>query len=244
MNKINPLSNERFPASRETWDFVKQMILCLEKVVNLGGSRYIISGCIDQGDSVSDGHVVINGEIFPFIGGAKSTYVIIQETVRGVDAGGVTYAGVYTERVVRFGNGAGQLAWSSFKNANDLLTKIEGKLNKGSIVTANNIFDYLNTGLPSRSVDINLSAFATSFDVAIIDLEYYWASSGSASFQIRQWNGFQFQSLNRTAYPSTNRIHETITLHVPGTPSGKLVGLYGPEVFANLRLKLTVIGVL
>jgi hypothetical protein len=114
MNNINPLANAQFPASSNTWDFMNEMIQMVAKLAGIGGANYILSGCVDQGVSVTDGYIVINGEILTFTGGPKSDYIIITEAITGVNSGGINYPNIYTTRSAQFGAGVGQIAWSSF----------------------------------------------------------------------------------------------------------------------------------
>jgi hypothetical protein len=48
----------------------------------LAGDKVIVSGCIEAGGVVSDGFVIINGELLKFKGTAISDFVVIQEVAR------------------------------------------------------------------------------------------------------------------------------------------------------------------
>ena len=122
MNTIDVLKYSEFPISSETLQFMQSMLLMSAKVASLGGQSYILDGCVDNGQSVTAGTVVINGEILPFDGGAKTTYVVIAETKTSVQVYDTTYDGLYTNRKVIFGSGAGQVAWSSVKRITDIVT--------------------------------------------------------------------------------------------------------------------------
>ena len=126
MNKIDLFKYPRFPLSSETLDFMQQMAVLTAKLAGLGGINYILNGCVETGSSVAAGVIVINGEILPFIGGTKTTYVVIEETNRSVTAESQLYADIYTSRVCRFGTGTVQIEWSTIKRVPDLLTVSAG----------------------------------------------------------------------------------------------------------------------
>ena len=122
MNSIDFLKYTEFPVSAETYNFMQDMIALVAKLSSIAGNNCILSGCIDAGSTVSSGYVVINGEILPFAGGAKSTYVIVEETKTDVQVLEQNYQGLYTSRMAKFGAGTGQIAWSSFTRITDILS--------------------------------------------------------------------------------------------------------------------------
>lgn len=115
MNTVDFLKYSKFPASAETFDFMQSMITLLAQFASLGGENYILAGCSHIGSTYGPGIVVVNGEIMPFEGGTAQTYVIIEETTQGVTVGTTNYNGLYTTRVLKFGTGTGQMAWSGFR---------------------------------------------------------------------------------------------------------------------------------
>lgn len=114
MNRIDLQKYSQFPMSVETLAFIQDMVTLAAKLSSIGGSLYILDGCEDNGTTVSAGTVVINGEVLPFAGGAKASYVIVQETKSSVQVYGDTYSDVYMNRTAIFGSGAGQIPWASF----------------------------------------------------------------------------------------------------------------------------------
>lgn len=122
MNHIDFLKYNQFPTSAETFEALQSMINLIARVASLGGANYILDGCNESGNNVSPGTVVLNGEILPFQGGPKSTYVVISETKDSVQVYDNVYTDLYISRKVIFGTGTGQLAWSGFKRFTDLLT--------------------------------------------------------------------------------------------------------------------------
>jgi len=94
-------------------DMVQQMIKLNANMALLGGSNYILSGCVDDGTNVSDGIIVINGELLPFSGGAKGSKITIQQTTQTLSAFGVDYPEAYIFRIAKF-SPAGEYNWSDF----------------------------------------------------------------------------------------------------------------------------------
>lgn len=137
MNQIDLFKYARFPLSAETLDFLQQMSALMAKAAGIGGDNFILSGCVDAGVIVSSGIIVIGGEVMPFVGGTKETYIIIEETKRSVTAEGTVYNEIYIERKARFGTGATQLEWSLFKpvlTIPALDAKIAGVIPTGVVV--------------------------------------------------------------------------------------------------------------
>ncbi len=115
MNQIDLFKYPKFPLSAETLDFLQQMSSLMAQAAGIGGDNFILSGCSEIGSNVSAGIIVVAGEVMPFLGGTKESYIIVEETKRSVTAEGQVYAEIYITRQARFGTGAGQVAWSLFQ---------------------------------------------------------------------------------------------------------------------------------
>lgn len=113
MNKINFTAKDNFPLSSDTMDMMQQMIGSSANMALLGGSNYILSGCVDDGANVSNGIIIIGGEILPFEGGAKKTKITIQQTTKTLTAFGVDYPEAYIYRSAKFSD-TGEYSWSDF----------------------------------------------------------------------------------------------------------------------------------
>lgn len=113
MNKINFTAKDNFPLSSDTMDMMQQMIGLSANMALLGGSNYILSGCVDDGTNVSNGIIIIGGEILPFEGGAKKTKITIQQTTKTLTAFGIDYPEAYIYRTAKFSD-TGEYAWSDF----------------------------------------------------------------------------------------------------------------------------------
>lgn len=113
MNKINFYSGDKFPMYREALAKMQDMTLLVAGLAGLGGKNYILSGCVLDGNNVSDGVIVINGEMIPFEGSAKKDKITIVETRQDVTALNVVYPETYITRVAKFSD-AGEYSWSDF----------------------------------------------------------------------------------------------------------------------------------
>ena len=113
MNKINFTAKDNFPLSSDTMEMMQQMIELNAGMALLGGSNYILSGCIEDGANVSAGIVVINGELLPFEAGVKKTKITIHQTATTLNAFGVDYPEAYIKRVAKFSD-TGEYNWADF----------------------------------------------------------------------------------------------------------------------------------
>lgn len=113
MNKINFITKDNFPLSADTMDMLQQMINQCGSMAALGGTNYILTGCVTNGANVSAGVVVINNEILPFAGGALKTKVTIEQTTKTLTAFGINYPEAYVHRTVKFSD-TGEYVWADF----------------------------------------------------------------------------------------------------------------------------------
>lgn len=127
MDKINFTAKDNFPFSIDTANMMQGQTMLAAKLALLGGANYILSGCVDDGTNVSDGIIVVNGELIPFEGGVKKTKIAIQQTSKTLTAFGVEYPEAYIYRIAKFSD-TGDYNWSDFMQ---VLTnkQIEYKLN-------------------------------------------------------------------------------------------------------------------
>ena len=117
MNKINFFSGDKFPMLREALEIMQNATLLAATSAQIGGENYILRGCIESADktTVSDGLIVINGEILPFKGGAIKSRIAIKETRQDVSALNVIYPETYIFREVQFADN-GEFVWSEFES--------------------------------------------------------------------------------------------------------------------------------
>ncbi|WP_312357278.1 hypothetical protein [Sphingobacterium multivorum] len=121
MNKINFDNTGGFPLKAPTLDFMQDAYSSLSSLAGLGGQNYILSGCDIAGGNVSDGTIVINGEVLPFVGGAKLARVIIEETSSEATFKDGTSKPVYYTRVAKMAAAGGVMDFDSLKRVSNLL---------------------------------------------------------------------------------------------------------------------------
>ncbi len=114
MNKANFMAKDNFPQSTYTLDFLQQMSHLASGLALLGGSNYILAGCVTDHIIVSDGIVVINGELLPFEGGQIKDKITIQEVKEADHYAGVDYPEAYILRKAIFSD-TGEYLWNDFK---------------------------------------------------------------------------------------------------------------------------------
>lgn len=114
MDKINFNNQDNFPFGITTANFMQNMIEAVAKLTALGGSNYILSGCEENEGIITNGLIVINGEMLPFETGAIQTNIEIVETRTNVDAFGKTFNDAYVTRKVMFSD-TGTLPWANIK---------------------------------------------------------------------------------------------------------------------------------
>lgn len=117
MNKQNFEVQDRFPLSTQALTFMQDMIMATAQLALIGGERYILSGCIKTGNSVTDGIIVLDGEILPFRGGvAVETITVVEESMQ-ISANGLTFPNARVRRYAQFATGEGlnYYPWSDFQ---------------------------------------------------------------------------------------------------------------------------------
>lgn len=103
------LDNNLLRRFQSAWEFLQAFSF-------LGGTtNYILTGCVDNGTTVSDGIIVINNIPYEFRGGASgNTTIIVREEEVSVTSGGATMTEI--NRWVEFGVDDDAIAWSSVKH--------------------------------------------------------------------------------------------------------------------------------
>lgn len=128
MNRLDLDQSGGLPLSTQILDNMQSAYRTTNELGRLAGDKTIVSGCIEAGGVVTDGFVIINGELLKFKGSALSDFVVIQEVAenpRGFEDGSAKP--IIYERYATFGTAATQYAWSEFKRPLTLL-QIEAKL--------------------------------------------------------------------------------------------------------------------
>ncbi len=107
-----------FPFEQDTLKFMQEAHAdLLNKLGGIAGDKAILYGCDMIGNTVMDGLVFLNGELFFFKGGAiQPTVIIVEEVTQMPYADGVN-RDTYKKRYVKFGSGANQYNWADFRRA-------------------------------------------------------------------------------------------------------------------------------
>ena len=89
----------------------------------MAGDKTIISGCLENGSSVSDGFIYVNNELFYFEGGSKSDNIFLN--VQNIDKvfEDQTTKTLIKIRTLKFGNAIENVwAWNEFKRIDTMLS--------------------------------------------------------------------------------------------------------------------------
>lgn len=118
MNSINFFSGDKFPMYRQALAKMQDMTNLVAGLAGMGGKNFILSGCeVDNNGNVSDGVIVLNGEIIP-LKGAKvniaTAKITIKETRQDVNAFNVVYPETYINREAQFASN-GEYSWSELE---------------------------------------------------------------------------------------------------------------------------------
>ncbi|MDR1623912.1 MAG: tail fiber protein [Tannerellaceae bacterium] len=220
MNKINFTAKDNFPLSSDTMAMLQQMIGSSAGMALLGGSNYILSGCVDDGTNVSNGIIVINGEILPFEGGAKKTKITIQQTSKTLTAFGVSYPEAYIYRAAIFSD-TGEYNWADFVQ---VLTnkQIEEKIN--SLKSEEPGFVKMWSGRIDRIPDdYRLCNGDTLITASYPELAYSLGEENKSSFNLPDLRkrfivGYDNSSGDYNAIGKTGGL-ETVTLSIEQMPT-------------------------
>ena len=122
MNTINTEHNAGYPFDVGFLAFMQNAYNLFNHFGHLAGNLAIISGCEEVGNTISAGTVYINGELLPFVGGAKDDTVFIKEVTNEVTFDDGFLRPLENIRTVTFGRSTPQntFNWEDFKRVNNL----------------------------------------------------------------------------------------------------------------------------
>ncbi len=172
MNTINFIQTGGVPFTND----VAQQFENAYKIFNaygaLAGDKTIISGCLENGSSVSDGFIYVNNELFYFEGGSKSDNIFLNvENIDKVFEDQTTKT-LIKIRTLKFGNAIENVwAWSDFyriKTIKELQEDLKELQEKQVITEAKlAIFEPGYTVFPFfRPIDEVPSGFAPVWNIA------------------------------------------------------------------------------
>lgn len=166
MNRIDTQQAGGFPLETDTLDFMQKSFTALQALVSLGGDHYILSGCTVQSGNVSDGWVVINGELMPFKGGLLQSKVIIKENLGSRTFENGVNKVVFYERFAQFGSGDSSVPFSDLVNIKDLKTfrnlphlasneiQLDSELHLATSKALKTVYDALKNQFPQGGIII------------------------------------------------------------------------------------------
>ena len=111
MNKLN-FEDGQYPLSIQAMAFMQEIINSCGLLTQIGGKNYILSGCETIGKTVSDGWIVVDGELMPFQGGTVANTIVVVEEAEDVNANGTTFERARIRRYAKFGTGTGANYWN------------------------------------------------------------------------------------------------------------------------------------
>ena len=77
MNTINFIQTGGVPFTNDVAQEFENAYKIFNAYGALAGDKTIISGCVENGSSISDGFIYVNSELFYFEGGSKSDNILI-----------------------------------------------------------------------------------------------------------------------------------------------------------------------
>lgn len=159
MNNVNFLSQQSYPLSSETGDFLQNMIILVARLSALGGTSYILSGCTKTGNNYAPGLMVVNGEILPFDGGVAVSqsipgqptkdWAVIVENNDNVQVYDVLYPNAFTRRRVVCGMGAGQFDLKTLAQVSTIQAL------SSAIATINNSLATMNGAIAGKAPSVH-----------------------------------------------------------------------------------------
>ena len=122
MNTINTEQNAGYPFDVGFLAFMQNAYNLFNHFGHLAGNKAIISGCEEIGNTITPGTVYINGELFPFEGGAKGDTVIIKEETNEVTFDDGFLRPLENIRTVAFGRSTPEKTfnWEDFQHVTNL----------------------------------------------------------------------------------------------------------------------------
>lgn len=122
MNTINTEHNAGYPFDVAFLAFMQNSYRLFNSLGSMAGNKAIISGCEEIGNTITPGTVFINGELFPFEGGAKGDTVIIKEETNEVTFDDGFLRPLETIRTAAFGRSIPEKTynWEDFQRVTNL----------------------------------------------------------------------------------------------------------------------------
>lgn len=122
MNKLHTEHNAGYPFDVGFLAFMQTAYSLFNHFGHLAGNLAIISGCEEVGNTISAGTVYINGELLPFVGGAKDDTVFIKEVTNEVTFDDGFLRPLENIRTAAFGRSTQEntFKWEDFQRVSNL----------------------------------------------------------------------------------------------------------------------------
>lgn len=102
-----------FPLNQQRLEYMQSAYAGLsDAMVGMIGDNAIVSGCVVNGNRVSDGWVVISGELLPFVGGTQIATVVVKEIKTNLMFKNGDNKAVQFSKYATFGVGAEAVNWT------------------------------------------------------------------------------------------------------------------------------------
>lgn len=122
MNRTNFVQTGGVPIKAERLQELQEAYSIFNNLGYLAGNFAILTGCVVVGTNVSDGVVVMNGEVILFQGGTIAEDVIIVETPISKEFKDGTYKPLHFIRYATFGTAEDMASWNDFKRVDPIIT--------------------------------------------------------------------------------------------------------------------------
>nr|DAX40888.1 MAG TPA: baseplate protein [Bacteriophage sp.] len=122
MNKLHTEHNAGYPFDVAFLAFMQNAYNLFNHFGHLAGNKAIISGCEEVGNTITPGTVFINGELLPFVGGAKDDTVFIKEVTNEVTFDDGFLRPLENIRTAAFGRSTQEntFKWEDFQRVSNL----------------------------------------------------------------------------------------------------------------------------
>ena len=172
MNTINFIQTGGVPFTNDVAQEFENAYKIFNAYGALAGDKTIISGCVENGSSVSDGFIYVNNELFYFEGGSKSDNIFLN--VQNIDKvfEDQTTKTLIKIRTLKFGNAIDNVwAWSDFKRIDTMLSLMArlDTLEAAQTITNAKLAIFTQGGVVFpwfKSVDDIPKGFAPVWDIA------------------------------------------------------------------------------
>ena len=115
MNSINVNQTGGFPLTTDVLSYMQNAYKIFNAMSGISGDLIILSRCEVVGNTVSDGVVAIEGEVYPFQGTTLGSHVFIKEVNTSKIFEDGSQKTVLVEKVATFGSSTKSYPWTNFK---------------------------------------------------------------------------------------------------------------------------------